>query len=460
MFSGGIDSLAGTVDSLAKGRRLVLVGHHSAPKVVNVQKALVRKLRHLGFGRQLFHVTVNVTNTGTEPVEPTQRTRSFLFASLAFVLARMFDRDRFTFYENGVVSLNLPIAADVLGARATRTTHPKVVRGFETLFSQLVRRQITIETPFLWLTKREIIEQLVLGGQAPLLARSVSCVHPIRWTKDVRHCGTCSQCIDRRFAVLAAGAEQHDVADGYRVDLLTGDRSHEGLDPAIAYVKFARTIANMEQMRFQAEFPHVSAALHSVPGLRAAEVLERVWNLHRRHADGVISVLSRATTQFADDLVQGRLAAGSLLKLCFARDRVETVGPDTTAQTAEFIDRLSLPICEFAVDEIGKKVCFRGDFTLKGAGYWLVRALVDNHRQAKRRNEDVPYYWTPDLADALGMEETAFRTLRGRVCKEVEERLAVDQGVVLSNGFIENLKSQGYRLSPELREVSLADLKS
>lgn len=460
LFSGGIDSLAGTVESLANGRRLVVVGHHSAPKVVSIQKELVRELRRLGYGRQLFHVTVNVTNTGVEPVEATQRTRSFLFASLAFVLARMFDRDGFTFYENGIVSLNLPMSGDVLGARATRTTHPKVVRGFETFFSQLVRRQIAIETPYLWLTKKDIIERLMLHDHAHLLDMSVSCVHPMSWTKDVRHCGTCSQCIDRRFAVLTAGAEQYDAADGYRIDLLTGDRGHEELDPAIAYVKFARAIANMEPVRFQSEFPHVSAALHSIPGLRAVEVLELVWALHRRHADAVISVLSRATRQCSDDLVKRRIAAGSLLNLCFARDRVETIGPDTTAQMAEFIDRLSLPVCDFAVDEIGKRICFRGELTLNGRGYRLVRTLVDNHRMGKQRNRDIPYYRAPDLADALKMEETALRKLLGRVRDDVEPRLVVDQGIVLPNGLIENVKSKGYRLSPELREVSLADLRS
>ena len=459
LFSGGIDSLAGTVDSLASGKRLLLVGHHSAPKVVNIQTELVRELRNRGYRRQLFHVTVNVTNLGAGPIEPTQRTRSFLFASLALVLARMVGRDGFTFYENGIVSLNLPLSGDVLGARATRTTHPRVVRGFEIFFSQLLQRQISIETPFLWLTKKEIVERL-LSHHADLLPMSVSCVHPISWTKEIRHCGTCSQCIDRRFAVLAAGAEQHEDENGYRVDLLTGDRSHEDLDPAIAYVKFARTIANMESTRFQTEFPHVSAALHSVPGMRASEVLEHAWALHRRHAEGVTTVLSDATKQYSGDLVRGRLAAGSLLSLCFARDRVETVGPDTTSEMAAFIDRLAKPVCDFAVDEVGQRICFRGNLILNGSGYQLVRELVINHRNAKRRNEDVPYYWTSDLAQALDMEEPALRKLLGRIRQKVESQLIVDQGVVLPNGFIENMKSKGYRLSPELREVSLADLQA
>lgn len=458
LFSGGLDSLSGAVESLASGKRLVLVGHHSAPKVVNVQTDLVQELRRKGFGSQLFHVTVNVTNTGIDPVEPTQRTRSFLFASLAFVLSQMFDRDRFTFYENGVVSFNLPIAADVLGARATRTTHPKVIRGFEQFFSQLVDRQISVRTPFLWLTRKEVIDRLEGTGHGALLAKSVSCVHPIGWTKEIRHCGTCSQCIDRRFAVLAAGVEQHDVVDGYRVDLLTGDRRYEDMDPSIAYVKFARAIAKLQREQFQAEFPQVSAALHNVPEMPAREVLNRIWDLHQRHAVGVIAVISDATRRYADELVSGTLAPGSLLSLCFTRDRAEFVGADTTEQTAGFIDQLSPSVCEFAVDEAGQRICFKGGHQVNGAGYRVVHALAEIHREAKRQGQEVPFLWTADLAEAARLEEPALRKQLGRLRNLVEPRLAVDLGVVLPLGFIENRNSKGYRLSPDLREVTLADL--
>jgi hypothetical protein len=37
----------------------------------------------------------------------------------------MSGKDRFSFYENGVVSINPPLAGDIVGGRATRTTHPK-----------------------------------------------------------------------------------------------------------------------------------------------------------------------------------------------------------------------------------------------------------------------------------------------------------------------------------------------
>jgi len=460
LFSGGLDSLSGAVESLVGGRRLVLVGHHSAPKVVNVQTELVQELRQKGFASRLFHVTVNVTNAGINPVEPTQRTRSFLFASLAFVLARMFGRDGFTFYENGVVSLNLPIAADVLGARATRTTHPKVIRGFEQFFSALVNRDISIKTPFLWLTRKEVIERLEATGHGNLLAKSVSCVHPIVWTTEIRHCGTCSQCIDRRFAVLAAGAGHHDVQGGYRVDLLTGDRQHEAIDPSVAYVKFARTIQRLHRDQFQEEFPQISAALHCVPGLSASEVLDRAWTLHRRHADGVLAVISDAMRRHSYDVVYGKLPSTSLLNLCLMRGNVQLVGPDTTATTAAFLNDLSAASCEFAVDEAGKRICFKGGYVIEGASYRLIRELLGHHRDAKSRAGDVPYYWTDDLALELAVDPQTFRKQVVRLRNEAEARLAVDQGVVFPNGIVENKNGKGYRLSPDLREVSLADILS
>ena len=46
------------------------------------------------------------------------------------VTARLFGLDRITFFENGIVSLNLPPLAQVVGARATRTTHPQVLGRF------------------------------------------------------------------------------------------------------------------------------------------------------------------------------------------------------------------------------------------------------------------------------------------------------------------------------------------
>jgi hypothetical protein len=95
-----------------------------------------------------LHRPVWAHRQGLAGREYTQRTRSFLFASLAFAVARVLKLDRIRFYENGVLSLNLPISEQAVGARATRTTYPKVLKGFAQLFGLLLERDFVVENPF------------------------------------------------------------------------------------------------------------------------------------------------------------------------------------------------------------------------------------------------------------------------------------------------------------------------
>lgn len=462
LFSGGLDSFAGALDTIVgEGRKTVLVGHHSAPKVFAIQKELVTALKAAGHGDRLFYVPVNVTNTNVDPVEPTQRSRSFLFASIAFVIAQMFKVDQFSFYENGVVSLNLPIAGDVLGSRATKTTHPKVMRGFERIFALLVSKSIVIQTPFLWQTKKEIIERIVDHGFGHLLPHTVSCVHPMLWTSDVRHCGHCSQCIDRRFAILAADAEKFEPTEGYGTDLLLGPRDPENqIQLAVSYVRFNQKIMNSTRQQFPVENPDVYSCVSNVPGLSPAKTLDEVWAVHRRHADAVTSVIKAAVSKYASSLVDHVLPRGALLALCLNRHRIEApLLADPLDQLSTFIDRLQQSVCEFAVDDAKKRIVFHGDLILEGANFNLFDALLTGFRKAKSANGDVPYVATWKLAELLKVSEESVRKQVVRIRDDTTERLAVEQGIVLGDdGIIENLRPAGYRIAPALREVFLGDL--
>ena len=83
LFSGGLDSLAGAVEQLAEhGKKIALVSHRSASKIVGTQKYLVHQLKSRFGANRLLHVPVwaNLdTNLGKEP---THRVRSFLFTAL------------------------------------------------------------------------------------------------------------------------------------------------------------------------------------------------------------------------------------------------------------------------------------------------------------------------------------------------------------------------------------------
>lgn len=463
LFSGGIDSYAGALDTvIAQGRKAVLVGHHSAPKVFSIQKELVANLGGVGFANRLLYVPVNITNTGVNATESTQRSRSFLYASLAFVIARMFGKTAFTFFENGVVSFNLPIARDVLGSRATRTTHPKVIRGFEIIFSLLAGEQIDVRTPYIWLTKKEVVERILHNGFGHMLSKTVSCAHPRGWTKTVRHCGACSQCIDRRFAVLAAGAEDLEPVTDYAIDLLTGDRSiDEQVRMAVAYVKFCQSIVACEKGQFVVQNPQVASAFKYFPDLSCDQARDHIWDLHRRHATDVLSVIEAGLKLHGFALARDTLAPGSLLSLCFSRTHLDASPiADYDQQVGEFMDRLVRPLCEFAVDTQAKRIWFKGGYYLEGTNFRLIAALIENHRSAKSRMADVPFIQTCKLAETLEIDEDSLRHQVTRLRKDVAARLAVDQGIVLQkNDFIENQPREGYRLAPALREVTRADLQ-
>jgi hypothetical protein len=76
------------------------------------------------FPQQLFHIPVWINKDKNFGREPTQRTRSFLYAALGTVVGSSIQAGGVRFFENGVVSLNLPVAGEVMRSRASRTTHP------------------------------------------------------------------------------------------------------------------------------------------------------------------------------------------------------------------------------------------------------------------------------------------------------------------------------------------------
>ena len=114
LFSGGVDSLGGTVqEAVLDKRRVALVSHRSNSKVFSRQKQLIGGLHAICKQNPPVHVPVWVHQSGTEGREYTQRSRTFLYASLAAAVAHVFGLNHIRFYENGVVGLNLPISEQV-----------------------------------------------------------------------------------------------------------------------------------------------------------------------------------------------------------------------------------------------------------------------------------------------------------------------------------------------------------
>lgn len=462
LFSGGVDSFAGTVnDIITRGNSVTLVGHYSSTKIRAVQENLIEGLKQRGFGQKVSYIPVWVSNENVRAREFTQRTRSFLFACLGLVVARMTGKDSFSFYENGVVSINPPLSGDVVGGRATRTTHPKVLRGLESLFSLLLDRQIEIQTPLQWLTKEEVTRKIAEAGVADMLEQTVSCTRPRIWTEKQKHCGVCSQCIDRRFAVLAAGMADYEPSENYMRDLLLADRSaDDDLRMALGYVSTFQRIATTTKERFLVDFPEVVSSLDYFPGLTTGDAGDRIFDLFQRHAKAVEDVITAAVSSHIGPLYRNELPPGSLLATCFSRGHIEAVAAsDYDAQAKAFMDRLGTPVLEFALDENSQHIVFQGGHHLDGANFRVVEVLIENFRNAKRQKADVPFLPAIELADQLGISEQSMRQQLGRLRRALDP-LAVMLGIpVEQDTFIETKERAGYRLNPECREISLGDIQ-
>ena len=339
LFSSGLDSLAGAIqESIVERRKVILVNHRSQEKLTPRYEILRQMLRDRAGPFSPVHIPVRINKDEHLTHEYTQRSRSFLCAALGATVASMVGLSKIRFYENGVVSLNLPPSPQVVGARATRTTHPRVLAGFESLFTRISGKPFKVENPFLWNTKTEVVRLIANNGCGPLIEHSFSCASTMRSSHEHSHCGECSQCIDRRFAVLAAEQEHNDPAAQYRIDLLTGARG-EGLPRSMlaAYLETANRIRRMSELDFFSTFGEATRVLGYVQG-GTRSTAAKIFDLHRRHADEVARVVARAIGQYGDQLFARQLPADCLLRLVLDTSVVQ-YSPPVDSGPENYVER-------------------------------------------------------------------------------------------------------------------------
>jgi 7-cyano-7-deazaguanine synthase in queuosine biosynthesis len=314
MFSGGLDSLAGALETAANGENLVLVSHRPVSTQSRRQSKLFGALKQR-FSSPMIHVPVWINKDENKGREPTQRTRSFLYASLGSIVAASVHAAGVRFFENGVVSLNLPVADEVTRARASRTTHPAALHLFGRFFSMVLGREVAVDNPFLFKTKTEVVSLIGTNNGADLIQLTCSCAHSIFQSGTQWHCGGCSQCIDRRIAMFAAGLDQYDAEHDYQIDVFKGQRN-EGYDQnmAVDYVRHALELSRMAPEEMAAKFNRdLSRAVRFLS--RKSEAAQQLIGMHKRHGKSVEKVVVGQLQKSAGDLLDGRLAPNSLLAL-------------------------------------------------------------------------------------------------------------------------------------------------
>jgi hypothetical protein len=348
MFSGGLDSLAGAVEAAASGDRVVLASHRPVTTLDSRQKRLFAELQRQ-FPNQLAHIPVWINKAERLGREPTQRTRSFLYSALGTLVAQSAQAGGVRFYENGVVSLNLPLAEEALRARASRTTHPVTLHLLSSLSAAVTERNLVVDNPYLFSTKTEVVESLATHHAAHLIALTCSCSHSMFQSKNQRHCGRCSQCTDRRFATTAAGLLAYDSEKDYVSDVFIGPRKSP-VERAIAtdYTRHGIELHLRSESELAAIFnAELSRAVRY--DAKRSEAAQKIMAMHKRHGDIVVRVLEQRVRENAAKLIRGQLDDTSLLALTigkYRRQQCDSVevgvdGPDNSVSSVEIGKRLT-----------------------------------------------------------------------------------------------------------------------
>lgn len=451
MFSGGLDSYAGAIEELVERRETVaLVSHGSATKIIKAQKDLVAEItKRVGPGR-ILHVPVTAQLSKGSHNEGSHRSRSFLFAVLGIAVAEAFGLRKIRFYENGIVSLNLPPVSQIVGARATRTTHPRVLTSFGRLFSLVLGGERQVQNPYFLRTKTEVVERIVKLGFGDQIRYTRSCADVHNLTKMHSHCGRCSQCIDRRFAMLSLGLEHEDPAAAYVVDLMTGTRKDvRDREMALSYVRNARFSQLATVPQFVQKFPEVMRAVDELQDPPETS-LQRMHDMHQRHGISVTKVIDKALPLSMD------APDGSLLALY----RVDTL-PFAPEPVATIVDPKP-DVLELRMDHARKICSISGVGDLGGVKFELLARLGEAHLQGRGKGlapEDFPCLKASTLANDLKLSgEEAVRKRIQNTRHEIAKILGAAGRVPVE--VIENIPWSGYRLSPDSVDVRIVPPKT
>jgi 7-cyano-7-deazaguanine synthase in queuosine biosynthesis len=316
LFSGGIDSLIGSLYILKEKKKLpLLISHRSQPKVDSLQKGLLSEVHKKNKEWEFPQLSIWINRMGNRAVETTQRTRSFLYLSIATAVAIQLGIPKIYMCENGIVSMNLPIADQNVGTFLTRSTHPKILKLFEQLVERLFKFKISVENPFIFHTKTEMLGMLKGWGQSELVQESISCSLTQGRTKFQPQCGTCFQCVNRRFSVIASGLEEYDRNDYYGKDLFI-DSLSEGRDRAIpvSYVRSAMEIEKMNDVQFFARYPELDEVVGDLD-MSADKAAQEIYDLYQRHAHDVMNVVSSKYYQYLKEHLEGKLPNNCLISM-------------------------------------------------------------------------------------------------------------------------------------------------
>jgi TatD DNase family protein len=231
LLSGGIDSFAGVLKLVKDKHRPIVISHFSQSSVAHVQKELMDFIRNKHGNDAALHLQLKIgknkrpreekkENQLYHNCENTQRTRSFLYFSLAAVAAVESGVDKLFITENGVSSFNLPITRAYASTRCGRPTHPRNIYNFNRIINRLYGRDVSMLNRYVFNTKGEFIAAAIeTRDEKEVLEKTTTCPrYRFRLKNDdrldkesqvnidnINNCGLCYECLLRLASLHAAG---------------------------------------------------------------------------------------------------------------------------------------------------------------------------------------------------------------------------------------------------------------
>ncbi len=323
LFSGGLDSLAGAIQSLNDNpnRNLCLVSHKSNKGTICTQNAIAKYLQNKYSNRTIQYGFECYNRKSAPSREETQRSRMFLFSAIAFAICNCYKRREFFVHENGITSINLRKQVDSVNARMSRTTHPKTI-GLLREFFRLFDKDFDITTPYYNKTKSDVMEIFKSYREENIISSSVSCSSTRNKPgNSYTHCGCCSQCIDRLFAVYAARLEEYDVV--YADDVIRQIPNKKTRQILYNTLRLACAESGSSKDELYVNYTdEITDVINYWPEDNPDDSLDEIYRLFGRFGDSVIRAIKSIQLKFEDP--RATVDKNSLLGIVAGREYLNT----------------------------------------------------------------------------------------------------------------------------------------
>ena len=318
LLSGGIDSFCGTLKFIKEKKQPIIISHFCQNGVAGVQGNLVNYLEKTYGKYKLLHLRLKIgkkTDKNQLPrnLENTQRTRSFLYFSLATIAAVECGLNKIFITENGISSFNLPITQAFASTRCGRPTHPRNIYNFNQIVNKLYRKKIDIQNPYSLKTKSELIKEAIESSEEEKqLNNTATCPRfgfslnfderrKGRKLKDnsINNCGICYECILRIVSIYGAG----NTPDFEKYILNPLDKLKElndsELTTLIRFISYCMELEVSSDQKMLHKYPELCLPKRYFPGIKDNDICESAIKLHKRFAGEFLNwVVKESDSEF------------------------------------------------------------------------------------------------------------------------------------------------------------------